>query len=297
MKVETNLKEKDAKSNAKNIPFTGEEYLKSLDDGREVWIYGERVKNIAEHPAFRNSARMIARMYDAMHDESRRELLTAPNDSGGFTHRYFLAPKTVEEQVAARDAVAEIQRVAYGWMGRSPDYKGSFLGTLGANSAFYKGFEENALRWYSKAQQRTLYINHAIMNPPVDRNKPTADTSDVFIHVEKETDAGIYVSGAKVVATGSALTHYTFVAHAGQLPIKDPKYTPIFMVPTGAPGMKMISRISNEYRAAVTGSPFDYPLSSRLDENDAILVMDNVFIPWEDVFMYGKLTVALHLQR
>ena len=292
MKVETNLKEKDAKSNAKNIPFTGEEYLKSLDDGREVWIYGERVKNIAEHPAFRNSARMIARMYDAMHDESRRELLTAPNDSGGFTHRYFLAPKTVEEQVAARDAVAEIQRVAYGWMGRSPDYKGSFLGTLGANSAFYKGFEENALRWYSKAQQRTLYINHAIMNPPVDRNKPTADTSDVFIHVEKETDAGIYVSGAKVVATGSALTHYTFVAHAGQIPIKDPKYTPIFMVPTGAPGMKMISRISNEYRAAVTGSPFDYPLSSRLDENDAILVMDNVFIPWEDVFMYGNADLA-----
>lgn len=274
------------------IPFTGKEYLESLNDGREVWIYGKKVKNITEHPAFRNSARMIARMYDAMHDPARREILTAPTEWGGFTHRFFQAPHTVEQQVASRDAIAELQRVGYGWMGRSPDYKGSFLGTLGANSGYYKGYEENALRWYRKAQERTWYINHAIMNAPVDRNKPTADTSDVYVRVVKETDAGIYVSGAKVVATGSALTHYTFVAHAGQLPIKDPAYSPIFMVPTGAPGVKMISRISNEYRAAVLGSPFDYPLSSRLDENDAILVLDNVFIPWEDVFVHNNVDLA-----
>jgi 4-hydroxyphenylacetate 3-monooxygenase len=273
-------------------PMTGKEYLESLNDGREVWIYGQKVTNITEHPAFRNSARMIARVYDAMHDAATKDIITAPTANGGFTHRYFLAPRTPEEQLAARDAVAETQRVTYGWMGRSPDYKGSFLATLGANSAFYKGYEQNALRWYSKAQERTWYINHAIMNPPVDRNKPSADTSDVYIHVTKENDAGIWVSGAKVVATNSALTNYTFVAHAGQIPIKDPAYAPVFIVPTGAPGVKMISRMSNEHRAAVLGSPFDYPLSSRMDENDAILVLDNVFVPWEDVFMHGDVQQA-----
>ncbi len=273
-------------------PMTGKEYLDSLNDGREVWIYGKRVTNITEHPAFRNSARMIARVYDAMHDAATKDIITAPTANGGFTHRYFLAPRTPEEQVAARDAVAETQRVTYGWMGRSPDYKGSFLATLGANSAFYKGYEQNALRWYSKAQERTWYINHAIMNPPVDRNKPSADTSDVYVRVVKENDAGIWVSGAKVVATNSALTNYTFVAHAGQIPIKDPAYAPVFIVPTGAPGVKMISRMSNEHRAAVLGSPFDYPLSSRMDENDAILVLDNVFVPWEDVFMHGDVQQA-----
>ena len=273
-------------------PMTGKEYLESLNDGREVWIYGQRVTNITEHPAFRNSARMIARVYDAMHDAATKDIMTAPTANGGFTHRYFLAPRTPEEQLAARDAVAETQRVTYGWMGRSPDYKGSFLATLGANSAFYKGYEQNALRWYSKAQERTWYINHAIMNPPVDRNKPSADTSDVYVHVTKENDAGIWVSGAKVVATNSALTNYTFVAHAGQIPIKDPAYAPVFIVPTGAPGLKMISRMSNEHRAAVLGSPFDYPLSSRMDENDAILVLDNVFVPWEDVFMHGDVQQA-----
>ncbi|MCB1445826.1 MAG: Pyoverdin chromophore biosynthetic protein pvcC [Rhizobiaceae bacterium] len=274
------------------VPFTGQEYLDSLDDGREVWIYGKRVGKITEHPAFRNSARMVARFYDAMHDAATRDLITCPTEWGGFTHRYFRAPKSVGEQVAARDAVAASQRVSYGWMGRSPDYKGSFLATLGANSAFYKGHEDNALRWYRKAQERTWYINHAIMNPPVDRNAPSADSSDVYVRVVKETDAGLYVSGAKVVATASALTHYTFVAHAGQVPIKDPAYAPVFIVPTGAPGVKMISRASNEQRAAVLGSPFDYPLSSRMDENDAILVLDNVFVPWEDVFMHGDVDQA-----
>ena len=58
------------------------------------------------------------------------------------------------------------------------------------------------------------------------------------------------------------------------------------MVPTNAKGVKLICRVSNEAaRAAVLGSPFDYPLSSRLDENDAIFVMDDVFVPWDDVFV------------
>ena len=89
-------------------PYTGREFLDSLDDGREVWIDGERVKKITEHPAFRNSARMIARLYDALHADhaSGQNLLTCPTEWGGFTHRYFVASKSAEEQVAARDAIA-----------------------------------------------------------------------------------------------------------------------------------------------------------------------------------------------
>ncbi|ELJ4169132.1 Pyoverdin chromophore biosynthetic protein pvcC [Salmonella enterica] len=284
---------RESKHPAPLLPFTGAEYLDSLNDGREVWIYGERVKgNIADHPAFRNSARMVARMYDALHNPAKHNLLTAPTASGGFTHRFFQAAHSAADQVAARDAIAEWQRISWGWMGRSPDYKGAFLGTLGANANFYKGFEDNAYYWYHKAQERNWFINHAVMHPPVDRERPTADGSDVFVHVTKETDAGIYVSGAKVVATNSVLTHYTFVGHIAQVPIADPNYAAVFMVPVNAPGSKLICRVSNEYRAAVMGSPFDYPLSSRLDENDAVLILDNVFVPWEDVFMHGSVEQA-----
>ncbi|SVD69028.1 uncharacterized protein METZ01_LOCUS421882, partial [marine metagenome] len=59
-------------------PLTGDEYLESLRDDREVWIYGERVKDVTTHPAFRNSARSVARLYDALHDPKYKTVLTTP---------------------------------------------------------------------------------------------------------------------------------------------------------------------------------------------------------------------------
>jgi 4-hydroxyphenylacetate 3-monooxygenase len=221
--------------------------------------------------------------------------LTCPTERGGFTHRYFIAPRTVEEQVAARDAIAAWARLTYGWLGRSPDYKAAFLGTLGANADFYAPYQENAKRWYRYSQERVPFINHAIIHPPVDRGvAPGAPggATDVCVRVTKETDAGIRVTGAKVVATGSALTHFTFVAHHGLIPVQDKNFALVFMVPTNAPGVKLICRTSNEQRAAVMGSPFDYPLSSRLDENDAIFILEDVLIPWENVFVYGDIEKA-----
>ena len=126
------------------LPYTGAEYLASLNDDRCVYLHGERVKDIVNHPAFRNSARMIARWYDALHE--KREQICVPTDtgSGGFTHPFFLGSKTVGELVKSRDAIAELQRTSYGWMGRTPDYKGAFLGTLGANCEFYGDYKQNA---------------------------------------------------------------------------------------------------------------------------------------------------------
>ena len=203
-------------------PMTGAEYLESIRDGREIWIYGERVKDVTTHPAFRNTARMIARLYDALHDPARKDVLTTPTDtgSGGFTHKFYLPSKNAEELVGARDAIAEWARVTYGWIGRSPDYKAAFLATLGANADYYAPYEDNARRWYKKVQEEVSFVNHAIVNPPVDRDKPLDEVKDVYMHVEKETDGGLIVIGAKVVATTSSLTHFNFIANNGALPIK-----------------------------------------------------------------------------
>src|SRR5439155_26994957 len=73
------------------LPYSGKEFLERLDDGREVWIYGERVKNITTRPAFQNCARMLARLYDALHDDHERgtHVLNEPTEWGGFMHPYF----------------------------------------------------------------------------------------------------------------------------------------------------------------------------------------------------------------
>ncbi|NKQ54496.1 Pyoverdin chromophore biosynthetic protein pvcC [Amycolatopsis sp. K13G38] len=266
-------------------PMTGEEYIESIRDGREVFIYGDKVDDVTTHPAFRNSVRMTARLYDALHDPDQQKVLTAPTDTGNnsFTHPFFRTPRSSADLFADRDAIAAWARMTYGWMGRSPDYKAAFLGTLGANSDFYEPFADNARRWYTESQEKVLYWNHAIINPPVDRDRNPDEVKDIFIHVEEERDDGLIVSGAKVVATGSAITNYNFIAHYG-LPIKKREFALVCTVPMGAPGMKLICRHSYAQNAS---SPFDYPLSSRFDENDTIFILDKVKIPWENVFIYG----------
>src|SRR5258706_9372062 len=120
-------------------PFTGREFLDSLRGGREIWIYGERVEDVTAHPAFRNPARMLARLYDALHDPAQQPALTCPTDtgSGGYTHKYFRAPASAADLLEARDAIAPWARLTYGWMGRSPHYKTAFPATLGANAGLY----------------------------------------------------------------------------------------------------------------------------------------------------------------
>ena len=272
----------------KSRPMTGAEYIESLRDGREVYIYGERVKDVTTHPAFRNAVRSVARLYDALHDPRSKDALTVPTETGngGYTHKFFRAARSRDELVAQRDAIALWARLTYGWMGRSPDYKAAFLNTLGANAEFYGPFADNARRWYARAQEAVPYVNHALVNPPIDRHKPVDQVKDVYISIQKETDAGMYVSGAKVVATNSALTNYNFLGQNMAQEVNDPSMVVMFMAPMDTPGIKLICRTSYEMAAHATGSPWDYPLTSRFDENDAIFIFDNAFIPWENVFIH-----------
>jgi 4-hydroxyphenylacetate 3-monooxygenase len=272
----------------KQRPFTGAEFLESLRDGRDVYIYGERVKDVTTHPAFRNSAASVALLYDALHAKETKDVLTAPTDTGsdGYTHKFFKVARSAADVVAQRDAIAAWARVTYGWLGRSPDYKAAFLNTLGANAEFYGPFADNARAWYKRGQESVLFLNHALINPPIDRDKAVEQVKDVYITIQKETDAGIYVSGAKVVATNSALTQYNFLGQNMGQEITDPSMVVMFIAPMNTAGIKLICRPSYEMAAAATGSPWDYPLTSRYDENDAIFIFDNAFIPWENVIIH-----------
>src|SRR4030088_201181 len=89
-------------------PFTGAEYIDSLRDGREIYIYGERVKDVTTHPAFRNAAVSVAKLYDALHDAKTKDVLTTQTDtgSGGYTHRFFQAAHSRDDVIKQRDAIA-----------------------------------------------------------------------------------------------------------------------------------------------------------------------------------------------
>ena len=172
----------------------GESFLDSVRDGREVWYDGEKVRDVTTHPAFRNSAKNVARLYDALHDPDFSSALTCMDRNGIHTHRFFTPSYSAAELLAARDAIAIWQRMTYGWMGRTPDYKAAFMAQLAEGYDFYEPFGENALNWYRKYAAQGLFLNHVLVDPPVDRNRPHHEGTDVFVNVTHDDDRGIYVS-------------------------------------------------------------------------------------------------------
>src|SRR5437762_11463321 len=272
--------------------MSGSEYLETLRDDRAVYLYGERVQDVTVHPGFRNSARSIARRYDALRVPAARDLMTTVDRQGIRTHRFFAPSYSAEELLAARDAIAAWARLTYGFMGRTPDYKAAFMATLGANPEFYAPFDNNARQWYRRYASKALFLNHVLINPPVDRMKPVHEIKDVFLHVVRETDAGAIVSGAKMLATGSALTNATFVAQNSAVHLEAGKaedFALVFIASMDTPGTRLLCRPSYEKNAR---SPFDHPLSSRFDENDAVLIFDEAFIPWENFLVYRNVERA-----
>lgn len=276
-------------------PPTGKEFLEKLRDGRIIYFNGELVKDVTTHPAFATSARSYARMYDTLHDPSKQNLLTFITERGARSHKFYKLPRTPQDLFEAREAIAEWARLSWGTLSRGPDYKAALVGTLAGDADFYGEFAPNVRRWYEKITDEVMFVNLSLANPAGDRSKPPAEQRDVYMHVVKERDDGIVVRGARMVSTGAAFSHVTYMSQyipVSGLAANEDDFALGFFVPFNAPGIKFIGRYSYEYLAKKIGAPFDYPLSSRFDESDLGIVLDDVFIPWEDVIAYRNPTVV-----
>jgi 4-hydroxyphenylacetate 3-monooxygenase len=289
---ETTIGKKPAANSIDQLPapsdalLDGPGYIESLRDGRAVYFHGERVRDVTTHPAFRNACRSVSRLYSALHDPGQRDTLTACDAFGQRTHTFFKPSYSAAELLEARGAITAWANLSYGFMGRTPDYKAAFMASMAANPDFYAPFDGSARAWYRKYSSQCLFLNHVLINPPIDRNRPVHEVEDAFVHVVEERDDGMIVSGAKMLATGSALTHATFVAQNSAVTLDKDRakdFAIVFIAPMDAPGAKLLCRPSYELNAH---SPFDHPLSSRFDENDAVMIFDRVFVPWENVLVY-----------
>ena len=269
---------------------TGAEYIASLRDGREVWIDGERVTDITTHPAFRNAIRSIAGLYDMACDERFKDVLTFPSPKTGEpVSRGYQIPRSYDDLVARRKAIKTWSEATYGFMGRSPDYMASnWAGLASAPEVFGRNgqqYADNLLRHYEYLRDNDLYQSHTIVNPQIDRTRPASEQEEPFLYpgIVDERDDGIVVRGAKMVGTAALFGDEILVGTIEPLGKADEEYAISFSIPFNCPGVKVISRSSYERSAR---SVFDNPFSSRFDENDSLMVYDDVFVPWERVFVY-----------
>jgi len=275
---------------------TGSEYLKSLDDGRAVFVGGERVANVAAHPAFREAARSVARLYDIAALPENRERMTFPSPKTGEpVLRAFQIPKTHADLRARRLFSETWAEATFGLMGRTPDHVAGFFAGYAARPDIFAAagqtFADNLVAFYEHMRDHHLYVAYAIVPPQIDRSKPAHRQSDptLYAGVVKERDDGIVIAGAQQLATGGAIADDIHLSCIHPLQPGDENYANCLAVPVNAPGVKLYPR--RPFALAATNA-FDYPLSSRFDESDSYVVFDNVFVPWERVFIYRNVEIS-----
>lgn len=258
---------------------TGAQYLASLRDGREVYLDGRRVEDVTAEPGLSRVAETFAHMYD-MVVANPSEMAFADPD-GEMISNSWIEPRTREDLVRRRHLTEAVARLTGGLFGRSQEYVPLFhLGLMDIRDRLGRknpAFANNIESYWARARKQDLMLAHAFAIPA-----PPAGVALIDSQIPKivsEDSKGIVIRGVKTVATFAVYADEVFVGSA-TTPGMSPEQMLYFSIPLATPGLKIIAR-----SVLGVGSDFDHPGGRFGDENDAILVFDNVFIPWERVFL------------
>jgi 4-hydroxyphenylacetate 3-monooxygenase len=198
--------------------------------------------------------------------------------------------------VLKRRAAEKWAELSFGLMGRTPDHVANFLcGFAAKPSVFAAGgqrYAANVVEFYEYMRDNHLFAAYAIVPPQIDRSRPAhrQDDPTLYAGVVRETDAGIVLAGGQQLATASVFADYLHLSCIHPLQAGDENYAISVALPIDAPGLKLYSRKAFALSAA---SPAEYPLTARFDESDCLVVLDNVFVPWERVFVYRDIQLCM----
>ena len=276
------------------MPRDGKSYLESLRDGREIILMGKRVEDVTTDPAFRNSVASFASLYDFQCQPENVEKMTFVSPtSGERVSRAWQLPTNYDEMVERREALEASAELHYGFMGRSPDHVASTLTGMYQGLDLFEAYDAKraaAFRdYFHYVRDNDLFLTYVIINPPEDRGKNPGERQSNNVRVVDEDAEGITVEGCKMLGTSSVMADEVLVSCLQPLRPGDEDYALTFCVPMNHPGLKVLSRKSYE---GVAHSVFDNPLSSRFDENDAVIYFEQSKIPWDRVFVYRDVEMA-----
>ena len=274
----------------------GKAYLSTLRDNRTIYIDGRLVSDVTTDHCFRGAISSAAQLYDYQAAPENLERMTfASPSSGERVNLSWLLPKTYGDLVRRRQAIEAWSSLSCGMIGRSPDHVASTLAGFRMGLAAFHSYDlarAAALESYFQyARDNDLFLSYVIINPQSDKAKSAGGQPDPHLvaSVVDEDSAGITIRGAKMLATSGIMANELLVSGFQALQAGDEAYAFTAVVPLGAKGLSLMSRRSYEQSATST---FDYPLSSRFDENDAVVYFDDVKIPWDRVFVFKDLKMA-----
>jgi 4-hydroxyphenylacetate 3-monooxygenase len=272
---------------------TGQEYLNGLKaTNREIWLGGERVESVNDHPLLAPGAHAIAAYYDLQH-QLPNELLMPDPETGEPINVTHMLPRSIEDLQKRHVGLTRISELSMGVMGRTPDYMNvTFAGFAddrtrwsapdGSNAEGH----ENLVNFQKRLRRNDLSLTHTIIHPTVDKTTDANIAGNpVPLHKVGETADSIIVRGCRLFATLAPYADEQTVYPAAPVPPGASEYALSFTVPMDAPGLVFVCRDSG---IRPNANPADAPFSTRFDEQDALCIFDNVEIPKRDVFINGN---------
>lgn len=286
---------------------TGAEFLEGLRSRpRSLWLQGEPVGDVPAHPVLGRTARTLAWLYDLQHTPEHRDALTyvrepEEGEERGDPERRrtamaYLQPRSVEDLHRKGRAIKLVADLTAGMLGRSPDFLNVALAGLAAAHDYFdqndSRFGANLQRYYRHVRDHDLTLTHTLITPQVNRARGPQEQADPYVvaGIVEERDAGFVVRGARMLATLAPFADELFVFPSTFLqnaPGAD-RYAFAFALPCDTPGLTFICRESFD----AGGSPYDHPLASRFEEQDAVVVFNDVLVPWERTFLYRDVALC-----
>jgi len=273
---------------------TGSEYLESIRDGRVIYLADERIEDATVHAAFRNGARTYAALYDMKSRPELRDLMSY-EEGGERYSMHFLRPRSREDLMRRTRAHELIADFGCGVLGRSPDAgAGSVTGMAMKPEILDQkgGHKDHLLAIWQQLRHEDEFVVYAILPPQGGRDPKFYEGSGrkvPALRVTKETDAGVVLNGMKMLATGAAFANQIMIGNILPLAPDQLKESVTAVIPPNLKGLSLWARKSMEREVR---HEFDYPLTARYDESDCMLVFQDVFVPWERVFVHDNPELA-----
>ena len=268
---------------------SGRDFLRRLDSTpREIWYGDQKVTGaVSSHPAFKGVAKSIAALYDMQLKPGMEFMTYRSPKSGEMVGASFMQPRTREDLAQRSRMMRAWAEYSGGMMGRTADYLNSSIMAMAAAKDFFgndgREYGANIEAYYEYVRENDLVLTHTLINPQSNRGVGPSKQADPFIaaRVVEKRDEGVLIRGARMLATlpiaDEIMVFPSTVVRSGQ---DDVPYSIAFAIPVSAKGLKFVCRES-----FASDSQFDHPLASRFDEQDAVVVFDDVVVPWERVFI------------
>jgi 4-hydroxyphenylacetate 3-monooxygenase len=260
----------------------------------ELWHRGRRVDDVTAEPGLAGGAASLAELYDVQWQDPAAMLFDSP-DTGDKVGRSYLIPRTRDELMSVGTMMQRWARHTFGMMGRSPDYINRAISAYAGSADFLAQqdtrFGDNARRYHAYIRENDLCLTHTLINPQANRSVGPARQTDPFLaaRVKQESDAGLVIKGARMLATLPLSDEImVFPSTLLRATEEDAPYAFGFAIPNSTPGLKFLARESVDYER----SHYDHPLGSRFEELDAVVLFDDVLVPWERVFLYRDVTAC-----